>query len=95
MTPLAEDCDDSNSEINPLAEETCDEIDNNCNGDIDEGVAITFYIDVDEDGFGDDSDTIEACEQPEGYTDQGGDCDDIDSVANPFSLRYAMGLTTV
>ena len=92
LSPLAEDCDDSNSEINPLADELCDEIDNNCDGTVDEGVTVTYYLDVDEDGFGDDSDTVEACEQPEGYTDQGGDCDDIDSVANPFSIEICDGI---
>ncbi len=30
------DCDDSNSGINPDADEICDEVDNNCNGEIDE-----------------------------------------------------------
>ena len=32
------DCDDTNAEINPNAEEDCDGIDNNCDGDVDEGV---------------------------------------------------------
>jgi len=32
------DCDDSNNAINPLASESCDGTDNNCNGAIDEGV---------------------------------------------------------
>ena len=32
-----QDCDDSNPDINPFAEEICDEIDNNCNFSIDEG----------------------------------------------------------
>ena len=37
-----EDCDDTDPAINPVAEETCDGTDNNCNGDIDEGVIFDF-----------------------------------------------------
>ena len=33
-----EDCDDTNAGINPGAEEDCDGVDNDCDGDIDEGV---------------------------------------------------------
>ena len=32
------DCDDENVEVNPNAEEICDDIDNDCNGEIDEGI---------------------------------------------------------
>ncbi len=32
----AQDCDDTNAAINPVAEEICDGLDNNCNGEIDE-----------------------------------------------------------
>ena len=47
MTPLLK--------ISPIATRLCDEIDNNCNDEIDEGVQNTYYIDFDEDGFGDDN----------------------------------------
>jgi hypothetical protein len=33
----AEDCDDLNSNVNPLAAEECDGVDNNCDGSVDEG----------------------------------------------------------
>ena len=49
-----EDCDDTNASINPDAEEICDEVDNNCDGNIDEGVSTLFYVDTDEDGFDDE-----------------------------------------
>ena len=42
----SEDCDDGNSTINPGAEELCDGFDNNCDGEIDEGVLKTFYEDA-------------------------------------------------
>ena len=37
ITCGADDCDDTNPDINPLAQEICDGVDNNCDGQIDEG----------------------------------------------------------
>ena len=50
ISTLNGDCDDTNPELHPLITEICDEIDN-CNGDIDEGLLTTFYLDQDSDGF--------------------------------------------
>jgi len=38
------DCNDNNTNINPGASEVCDNSDNNCNGQTDEGVTNTCYI---------------------------------------------------
>jgi hypothetical protein len=43
----------------------------------------TYYVDGDGDGFGDDSDTTEACVAPGGYVAVGGDCDDADDTFYP------------
>ena len=37
-----EDCDDQDPDSYPSAEEICDEVDNNCDGVVDEGVQETF-----------------------------------------------------
>jgi hypothetical protein len=47
-----DDCDDANAAVNPEVEEICDDVDNNCNGETDEGVVNTYYADSDGDGHG-------------------------------------------
>jgi hypothetical protein len=82
------DCDDADAAINPDADETCDGIDNDCDGDVDGSNAIdpgTWFLDEDGDGFGTDSSTIAACEQPNGYAQAATDCDDADADVNPVA----------
>ena len=88
----SEDCDDSDPMVNPDAVEECDEIDNNCDGQVDEGLTRTYYPDVDMDGFGDDSSPVEACSRPDGYISRGGDCDDVDERVNPDGEEYCNGI---
>jgi hypothetical protein len=82
------DCDDTNAAIHPDADEVCDGLDNDCDGAIDDDDddavdPTTWYLDGDSDGYGLDSDTLEACDQPSGYAEFGGDCDDSDTAYNP------------
>jgi hypothetical protein len=77
------DCDDKAQAVFPGNPEACDAIDNNCNGQIDEGVLTTFYLDGDSDGYGAAYNTKEACEVPADYTDQGGDCNDFNPQISP------------
>lgn len=79
----ADDCDDTNSAVNPDALERCNGIDDNCDGVIDEGVTVTFYADVDADTFGDPNAPIEACALPDGAVTNTSDCDDTDFDVNP------------
>ncbi len=74
------DCDDDDAAVNPDAVEACDGVDNDCDGDIDDGLTqATWYQDDDGDSYGDETDTLEACAQPEGYVAVAGDCDDLDT----------------
>lgn len=80
-----DDCDDTNFDISPSALELCNLIDDNCNGTVDEGAAGagTWYADTDNDGFGDINNTTDACDQPQGYTDDTTDCNDLDAATYP------------
>ena len=66
----------------PVAE-TCDGLDNDCNGDIDNGVLNTYYVDADDDGYGYSDATTLACIMPEGYEENSLDCDDEDPEIHP------------
>ena len=84
------DCDDQDPNIHPDADEECDGIDNNCDAMIDGSDAIdiqTWYQDSDGDGFGDASDTLEACYTPNGFVADSSDCDDANAMAYPASPK--------
>ena len=83
----SEDCNDGDAMINPGAVEVCDDIDNNCDGNIDEDVLSQFYLDSDEDGFGAPEDAIESCQAPVGYVVNGNDCDDADPDRYPSAIE--------
>ncbi len=82
------DCDDQDPTIHPGADETCDGVDNDCDEQIDEDHAedaTTWYLDYDNDGYGQDSETHNqlACEQPDGFVADNTDCDDLDATVHP------------
>ena len=83
------DCDDTNADIHPNADEVCDvdDVDENCNGlaDDDDDATLTssmwtFYPNADGDGFGDSQDPgLTQCEDPStaelAYLQDASDCD--------------------
>jgi len=98
-----EDCDDSDATAYPGAEEVCDGADNDCVGLVDDGAVdmTTWYIDDDEDGYGSEDFTIQACDEasdkkedwhPEGWLPEPGDCDDMDPAVFPGAEEVCDGI---
>jgi hypothetical protein len=53
---------------------------------------VTYFLDADGDGYGDDDTPIEACEQPGYAAAVGGDCDDLDAAISPDGEERCNGL---
>ena len=78
------DCNDNNAAIKPGATETCNAVDDNCNGTVDEGVKTNYYVDADNDTYGKvGSMPTAACTKPTGYVANNSDCDDTKSTVYP------------
>jgi hypothetical protein len=89
--PASDDCDDGDASVGPDAEELCNGIDDNCDGQIDEGVTATFWPDADDDGFGAADGAVEACDLPDGFVANAEDCDDADDEVFPGATEVCNG----
>jgi hypothetical protein len=87
------DCNDNNASININASEICNGLDENCNGQADDGlVFINYYLDLDLDGFGSLNTLENACVQPIGFVTNALDCNDASSYVNPDAIEICNGL---
>lgn len=79
------DCNDGNSAVFPGAAESCNGIDDNCTGGIDEGLTfISYYQDLDADTYGNSAVTSSTCNgAPVGYVIDNADCNDGDPTVHP------------
>lgn len=80
------DCDDGLVGTNPYADEFCDAVDHNCDGDVLAGAidAQLWYPDVDMDGYGDELlGTLGCAQEFPGLINVGDDCDDTQPLVNP------------
>lgn len=88
-----DDCDDQDEHVYPGAPELDDGVDNNCDGLVDNDVEeVTWFLDMDGDGAGDDSESMSSAERQPGYVLVGGDCDDGDATSHPNGLERCVGV---
>jgi hypothetical protein len=90
----SDDCEDAHADASPVGTEVCDDLDNDCNGTVDDDATdfATWYADTDSDGYGDPSATSTACEAPSGSVDNGRDCDDSDAAVSPSAAEVCNGV---
>jgi hypothetical protein len=93
---VADDCDDTEAAAYPNAPETCDRLDNDCDGLVDaddpdvQGVR-TWGDDLDLDGHhATGAPTTAACFGGPGQASSGGDCDDADDQIHPGAVERAV-----
>jgi hypothetical protein len=87
------DCDDTDEDVNPGAEEQCNRNDDDCDGqddavDPDTADDVTFWLDADGDHHGDANNSIAACIRPAGYATNDEDCDDTDAALYSWVTSY-------
>lgn len=86
------DCNDLNADINPSAEDICNGIDDNCNGTFEEDATyVTYYLDADDDDFGDVTVDSSSCSVLTGYVVNGLDCDDSNDEIYPGAEEVLNG----
>ena len=89
------DCDDLDAKVNPAVNESCNDVDDNCNGKVDEINAFgctKLYADADNDGYGDPGEFACQCKPDAAHSvPSAGDCDDTKSEINPKAKEACDG----
>ena len=91
---VGDDCNDAAKSVHPGAPELCNGIDDNCTDGENDVVDLTFYADVDKDGYGDPVDWVTACKAPAGYVLDATDCDDGVKAVHPGAAETCDGVDT-
>ncbi|TNE91569.1 MAG: hypothetical protein EP330_05020 [Deltaproteobacteria bacterium] len=90
-TPAPADCNDDDNTTVPGATDTCDGVDSDCDGNIDEDAttSATGFIDADGDGYGDVA--YSGCDGRTDVVPDGGDCDDSNPAIHPNRVDVCNG----
>lgn len=80
------DCDDGDTDRHPEGTEVCDDKDNNCNGETDEGFDKDYFDDIDRDGFG-RGPVVPSCEPRDNLSRNDLDCDDNNGDVFPGTIE--------
>lgn len=93
FAPNALDCDDASPEVNPDRPEVCDGMDEDCDGQVDEGLPETnYYVDADGDSYGDPGTTaVPSCGPVPGRVPNGQDCNDSAPAVHPGAAELCNG----
>lgn len=86
-----QECNDEDSQVFPGQTELCNGIDDDCDGEVDDGVLTTWYSDKDGDGYGLETSSVEACEAPGNSTTIAGDCNDRSDAYHPGAEEVCDG----
>jgi len=82
------DCDDTNSSINPNAIEICNSLDDECDGQVDNGMDFQYYYsDLDADGFGFAAGGLSCSDMGVGFVTNHSDCDDTNASVCPGAIE--------
>ncbi|MBN2799176.1 MAG: putative metal-binding motif-containing protein [Deltaproteobacteria bacterium] len=89
-----EDCDDHAPSVSPDADEVCDGVDNDCDGEVDEDAVdrLLALPDADGDGYGVEAQGVLTCALAVGQTLLGGDCSDDDPDIHPGAWELCDGV---
>lgn len=87
------DCDDQKPQVSPSAIETCNSVDDDCDGVVDDGFTpVLLVTDADGDGFGATSGmTMIGCPPQPGFATTFNDCNDLDANIHPGGVEITNG----
>ncbi|MES2638884.1 MAG: putative metal-binding motif-containing protein [Myxococcota bacterium] len=84
-----DDCNDSSATVNPGRTETCNDLDDDCDSSVDEGLTL-YYADADDDSYGDDGDAGD-CSSSAGDVTNDDDCNDASAYVYPGATELCDG----